>query len=545
MQLAGQGGVALVDYDVAILGAGPTGLSLANLLGVMGVRTVLIERNETTVQAPRAVSIDDECLRTMQALGAVDEVVADVALDYGAHYFTPKGVCFAKVEPRDREYGYPRRSAFQQPKFEATLRKALARFPHVTTLFGVDCESFSEDAEGVTLRVIEGGATRDIRVRYLAGCDGARSATRRAIGAELKGSTYRERWLIVDLAETNERMRQTRVGCDPERAYICLPGPFGTRRYEFMLRDGEEESVVEAPEFVRQLLAAAGPDADAAVVRRQVYTFHARMADKWSTARVFLAGDAAHLTPPFAGQGMNSGVRDAHNLSWKLAGVIRGDFGPALLSTYQKERAPHAWSLIQLAINIGRVMMPTSKLQAFFVHSFFRLARFVPPVHSYFAMMKYKPKPFYAEGFLLRDMGLGLTGRMAPQPTLETLEGKRIKLDDILGPDFALVAYGENAQRVIAQTEGLDFGFHTLKRVAVSPMRVNLVRDFNAPSPAGRDIDDVMSKLNAPGRDLLLLVRPDRYIAAAIDAHDAPAIAEMASATRALVASVRGARAIA
>jgi len=531
----------VVDFDVAILGAGPTGLTLANLLGVMGVRTVLIERNETTVQAPRAVSIDDECLRTMQALGAVNEVIADVALDYGAHYFTPKGVCFAKVEPRDREYGYPRRSAFQQPKLEATLRKALGRFPHVTTLFGVDCESFTEDAEGVTLRIVEAGAPRDLRVRYLVGCDGARSAARRAIGAELKGSTYRERWLIVDLAETSERMRQTRVGCDPQRAYICLPGPFGTRRYEFMLGDGEEDSVVEAPEFVRKLLAAAGPDADAAVVRRQVYAFHARMADKWNTARVFLAGDAAHLTPPFAGQGMNSGVRDAHNLAWKLAGVIRGDFGPALLATYQKERAPHAWSLIQLAINIGRVMMPTSKLQAFFVHSFFRLARFVPPVHSYFAMMKYKPKPFYGEGFLLPDMGLGLTGRMAPQPTLELLDRSRVRLDDLMGSDFALVAYGDDAQPVIAQTEGLDFGFRNLKRVAVTPMRINLLRDFTAPNPAGRDIEDTMSKLNMPGRELLLLVRPDRYIAAAIDARDGGAIAELAKSTRALVASVQSA----
>jgi len=531
-----------VDFDVAILGGGPTGLSLANLLGVMGVRTVLIERNESTVQAPRAVSIDDECLRTMQAAGAVDAVIEDVALDYGAHYFTPKGVCFAKVEPTGQEFGYPRRSAFNQPKFEATLRKALARFPHVTTLFGANCESFAEDAQGVTLRIVEaGGAPREIRVRYLAGCDGARSATRRAIGAELKGSTYRERWLIVDLAETNERMRQTRVGCDPARAYICLPGPAGTRRYEFMLRDGEEDATVESPEFVRQLLAASGPDADAAVVRRQVYAFHARMADTWSTARVFLAGDAAHLTPPFAGQGMNSGVRDAHNLAWKLAGVIHGAFGPGLLKTYQQERAPHAWSLIQLAMNIGKVMMPTSRMQAFFVHSFFRLARFVPPVHSYFAMMKYKPKPFYGEGFLLADTGLGLTGRMAPQPTIEMLDRSRVKLDDLLGSDFALVAYGDDAQRVIGQTQDLDFGFRALRRVAVTPMRVNLVRDFTSPLPAGRDVNDIMGRLEKPGRELLLLVRPDRYIAAAIDASNSAEIAKLAKATRALVASVQAA----
>jgi 3-(3-hydroxy-phenyl)propionate hydroxylase len=163
-------------------------------------------------------------------------------------------------------------------------------------------------------------------------------------------------------------------------------------------------------------------------------------------------------------------------------------------------------------------MMPTSQMQAFFVHSFFRLARFVPPVHSYFAMMKYKPKPFYGEGFLLADTGLGLTGRMAPQPTLEMLDRSRVKLDDLMGADFALVAYGEDAQRVIAQTQDLDFGFAALRRVAVTPMRVNLVRDFTSPIPAGRDMNDIMGRLEKPGRELLLLVRPDRYIAAAIDA---------------------------
>src|ERR687893_343490 len=165
-----------VDYDVAIIGAGPTGLTLANLLGAAGVRVALVERNETTVQEPRAVSIDDEALRTMQAAGLVDAVLKDVALDYGAHYFTPAGVCFAKVEPKTREFGYPRRSAFTQPKLEATLREGLARFGNVSALFGHSCEDVSEGDGAVEAagRSPEGGE-RTIRARYLVGCDGARS----------------------------------------------------------------------------------------------------------------------------------------------------------------------------------------------------------------------------------------------------------------------------------------------------------------------------------------------------------------------------------
>ena len=524
------------QFDVVILGAGPTGLTLANLLGDMGIRTCLIERNPTTVQAPRAVSIDDEALRTMQAAGVIGPVLKDVAMDYGSHYLSTTGVCFAKVEPREREYGWPRRSAFHQPKFEATLREELARFPHVETRFGTECENFVEEADGVTL-TLKGpdGSSQQMRALYLAGCDGARSETRKAIGAELSGTTYRERWLIVDLEDTKERMRQTRVVCDPERPHIVLPGPYGSRRYEFMVHEHENEDAVSDPDFVRRLLSVCGPDADSPVIRRQVYTFHARMVDKWSTKRVFLAGDAAHLTPPFAGQGMNSGVRDAHNLSWKLAAAVRGTLGPGIFASYQKERAPHAWSLIELAINLGRVMMPTSKLQATLVQTAFRVASLIPSVQNYFAQMKYKPKPFFKEGFLVAGYEADITGRMLPQPNLEKLDRSTYRFDEWLGHDFALVAYGFDAQKTIARTASLDFGLGTLKRLAVVPMGINIDRTADPAIEAARDMDNLLGRYAKPGRELLVLVRPDRYVAGAVDVTRSGALEQWTGAVRALV----------
>jgi 3-(3-hydroxy-phenyl)propionate hydroxylase len=524
------------DYDVAILGAGPTGLTLANLLGTMGVRTCLVERNPATVQAPRAVSIDDECLRTQQAAGTVDAVLRDVAMDYGSHYLSADGVCFARVEPREREYGYPRRSAFLQPLFEATLRDELARFPHVTAHFGVACESFVEDETGVTLSLKpnEGEPSR-IRVKYMAGCDGARSETRRAIGAELEGTTYRERWLIVDLAETDERLRQTRVICDPARPHIVLPGPYGTRRYEFMVHEHENEDAISSAEFVRGLLAASGPDADARVVRRQVYTFHARMVDKWNTRRVFLAGDAAHLTPPFAGQGMNSGVRDAHNLSWKLAAVLHGELGPGLLASYQTERAPHAWSLIALAINLGRVMMPRGALQAKLVQTGFRVASLIPSVQAYFAQMKYKPKPYFRDGFLVPGGERDIVGRMLPQPMLEGRDRNRFRFDDWQGSDFAFVAYGFDAQGTMLRMQQLDFGLPKARRLAIVPMRFNIDRRADPAIEAARDVDDLLGRYAKPNRELLLLVRPDRYVAGAVDVMRAGALKTWADDLSALV----------
>lgn len=528
-----------IECDVAIVGAGPTGLTLANILGLGGVSVVLIERNEGTVGEPRAVSIDDESLRTMQAVGLIDEVLVDVALDYGAHYFTPGGVCFAKVEPQTREYGYPRRSAFIQPLLEATLRKGLARFSQVTALFRHDMTSFVEDGEGVHIDITDAeGQPLAVRARYLVGADGGRSMIRKAIGATLEGSTYRQRWLIVDLGATRETFRQTRVLCNPQRPAICLPGPHGVRRYEFMLRDDEDEVAAVEPEHVRRLLAESGPDKDSPVIRRQVYTFHARVADRWQTPRVFLAGDAAHLTPPFAGQGMNSGVRDAHGLGWRLVEVLSGRLGPGLLRSYSVERAPHARDLIQLAINIGRVMMPTGRAQAAAVQWGFRAAALIPPVHAYFAQMRYKPKPYYRDGFFVTGETRGLVGRMLPQPTLE-LAGKRlVKLDDVVGTRFALIAYGPQAQASLAHVRDHDFGIARLRRLAVVPMRYNPDPSADAAIEVARDTADHFAPLCRSARNLLVLMRPDRYCLAAADADDSGATSDLAAQVRALVSRV-------
>ena len=506
------------DCDVVIVGAGPTGLTLANILGQAGVATLLVERNPDTVQEPRAVSIDDETLRTMQGIGLIDDVLANVALDYGSYYHTAAGRRFATVAPTTREYGFPRRNAFTQPKLEATLRAGLARFACVATAFETTCDAFDEGRGGVHLTLTGAdGAARTVRTAYLVACDGARSAIRRAIGSTLSGSTYDERWLIVDLAATRERLRQTRVVCDPERPFLTLPGPAGIRRYEFMLRADESDEVAASPAFVARLLAASGPDCDTPVVRRQVYAFHARVVDRWRVGRVFLAGDAAHLSPPFAGQGMNSGIRDAQNLGWKLAAVVAGRLGADLLDSYEPERAPHARALVQLAVNMGRVMMPRSRLQAWLVQLFFRTTKLLPRLQAYFAQMKYKPKPYYRAGFLAPDRhGLNVVGRMLPQPRVETGGGRHVLLDDLLGADFALVAYGPRAQDTLAAVPQ-DLGIAPLRRVAVLPSDVNVDPASDPSITCGRDLADLFRAI-LPGREAILLVRPDRYVAAAATA---------------------------
>ncbi len=501
--------------DVAVIGAGPTGLTLANILGRAGLQVMLIERNASTVRAPRAVSIDDESLRTMQAIGLADEVLRDIAEDYGSHYYTQAGHMFARVEPTTREYGFPRRNAFTQPQLEATLLGGVRRFPNVMLLFEHLVESLDEGADRVTLRVRplqEGSAELTFRATWVVACDGARSATRKDIGANMVGSSYPQRWLIVDLASTKERLRQTRVVCNPARPLITLPGPRGIRRYEFMLHDDEDDAAATNPDFVQRLLRENGPDAGRPIVRAQTYTFHALIADRWNSARIFLAGDAAHLSPPFAGQGLNSGLRDAFNLGWKLAAVLQGTFDARLLDTYFTEREPHARDLIQLAINMGKVMMPKSRLHAWLMQTAFALTRFAPGVQAYFTQMKYKPKPFYRKGFIaVAPAELGMVGRTLPQPQVETSDGRRVLLDEALGDGCRLIAYGRDAQQRLEDVGRLGISLSMSPPLAILPPVYN--SDAASPIPSVRAVSDMLDHFVPGDTTALMFLRPDRYVA--------------------------------
>jgi len=296
---------------IVIAGAGPTGLTLANLLGTYGVPCLLLERNAATVAEPRAVSIDDESLRSMQMIGLDDTVMRETVAGYGSHYFSARGRCFAKVQPTAEPFGFPRRNAFRQPVLERQLREALMRFPHVTAAFEHELLSFTQDGDGVALRIRHAGEELRVGCGYLIACDGASSPTRRALGIGMSGSSFRERWLIVDLDNSPVASPHTKVFCNPARPCIALPGPELTRRYEFMLHDDERDEAMLADDTIARLLKEHEAAPQSRIVRKVVYTFHARLADRWREGRVLLAGDAAHLTPPFAGQGMNSGLRDA------------------------------------------------------------------------------------------------------------------------------------------------------------------------------------------------------------------------------------------
>ncbi len=517
--------------DVVVIGAGPTGLVLAHLLSRYGVSVIVAEQNASTVGEARAVSIDDESLRIVQFLGLSDKVTKDIASGYGSEYLGPDRKRFAVVQPSRSEYGWPKRNAFRQPLLERTLAQALAKRSDVSLRFKTRYVSHVDDGSEVKVSLQgEGGAT-EIVCAYLVGADGGRSAIRKSIGAELSGSSFEERWLIVDIEDTRDSFRETRVFCDPARPCLTLPGPHRTRRYEMRMLPHETVAEMENETRARELLGQFGPDADAPINRICAYTFHARIADRWNRGRVFIAGDAAHLTPPFAGQGMNTGLRDAANLAWKLAAVIGGELGRTILDTYQSERRDHAWAMIRLAMTMGFVMAPRSRVQAALTRAAFRVAAFIPPLRDWLAQMRFKPKPRLKQGFFLTGNPLSqkLGGTMFPQPMVER-EGALVRLDDVLGAGFAILCYG-------AEPDDLAAGLGRLPEMLKARLIGCLPRTIAfARTPLEVTIRDQAGDIGAllGGQAAVVVLRPDRYVAAVFTAED---IANGVAAMEQLVAA--------
>lgn len=506
---------------VTIVGAGPVGLMLANLLAAYKVPVVVIERHHTTVQEPRAISIDDESLRALQIPELDAALKATCAMDYGSVYLGPDRQPFASVSPTCAEYGHPRRSAFAQPILEAMLAENLAKYPHAQIRFGEEVTTLNQNKDAVELTIERHDGSQYLhRSQYVAACDGGRSPLRHMLGIGMHGNTYEKKWLIIDLKGTHDNFRQTRVYCDPRRPGINLPGPNRTRRFEFMLLENETEEQVTDIDFVRRLLRDHGPDEDVEIVRKQVYTFHARIANEWQKGRAFLLGDAAHLTPPFAGQGLNSGLRDAANLSWKLAAVLQGRLPAGALGSYQEERPEHAWQLIEMAMTLGKIMMPNTLLKAKLIQAGFRALQWVPPANDYITQMRYKPKPRFSKGFFVADgtdTRSTLVGRMICQPVLERPDRSQVRLDDLMGNDFALIAFHPNPTQAFEGLPLLPFEQSlNLKRLCITPRFFN---PFPAAPAAAHTVRDGAGEYEshcAGARNIWLLVRPDRYVMACI-----------------------------
>ncbi|WP_297841385.1 bifunctional 3-(3-hydroxy-phenyl)propionate/3-hydroxycinnamic acid hydroxylase [Pseudomonas sp.] len=435
--------------QVVVIGSGPVGLAIANYLGQVGVDVLVIEKLDQLIDYPRAIGIDDESLRTVQALGLVDKVLPHTTPWHAMRFLTPKGRCFADIQPMTDEFGWSRRNAFIQPQVDAVLFDGLKRFDNVRTLFSRDVNDFSQDATGVTLQMeAPGGVKETVRADYLIACDGGNSYIRRALGVSFEGKTAPNQWIVVDIANDPLGTPNVYLCCDPVRPYVSAALPHGVRRFEFMVMPGETEAELSKPENMRRLLAKVLPDPDRVeLIRSRVYTHNARLAGKFRVERVVLAGDAAHIMPVWQGQGYNSGMRDACNLAWKMALVVKGLASPALLDTYEQERRDHVKAMIDLSVLAGHVLAPPKRWQGTLRDSISWLLNYLPPVKRYFLEMRFKPMLQYSVGVLVAagpDVKNSPVGRMFIQPKVLTDAGEEVLLDDVIGSNFAIIAWGSD-----------------------------------------------------------------------------------------------------
>lgn len=531
------------DFDVLIVGAGPVGLTLANVLGLQGVNTVVVDERDSLIDYPRGVGLDDEALRAFQSIGLVDAVLPHTVPNQILRFFDANRRLLVEMAPPDARFGWPKRNGFVQPMVDAELYAGLDRFEHVTVRWGAQMTTCTEDAGGVTAELSTGDS---VRARYLVGCDGGRSATRRLMNVSFDGTTSPTRWLVIDVANDPLGHPNSEVGADPRRPYVSISIAHGIRRFEFMIHADESDEQASDPVFVAKLLSTLVPHPDKAdIIRHRVYTHHSRIAGAFRKGRLMIAGDAAHLMPVWQGQGYNSGIRDAFNLGWKLAAVVNGQAGEALLDTYDVERRKHARAMIDLSTMVGRVISPTNRRVASLRDKVIRAASVVPTLKSYVLEMRFKPMPRYEQGAVVHAQTPpapgSAVGTLFIQPRVDTRDQQNVLLDDVIGPGFAVLCWNNDPRRLLGEEEFARWKALGTRFIALRPQTQ---LHWDPKSGADPDVTVVGDRTGALKKffdtqtDSVLFLRPDRCIAGACIAQRAPELS--ADLARALALSSHG-----
>ena len=347
-------------YDVAIVGFGPTGGTLANLLALQGFSILIIEKEKSFYPLPRAVHFDDEIMRVFQTIGITDKFLKHTIINKGTKFVNSKNrVVLDWPRPRSiTENGWYPSYRFHQPDLERKLRRRLKDFKKVSVMQSTKVNSLKEEKSSVKIFIenINNNKISEIRAKYIIGCDGARSTIRKQIKAKFQNLGFTQKWAVVDLIlkkNKKELPDRTIQYSNSKRPATYCRNVGKRRRWEFAINNNESEKKVLSNSYIWNFLKPWLKPSEASLERKTIYTFQSAISKKWKKGRVFLAGDAAHLMPPFMGQGMCAGVRDASNLAWKIAYCLKNNHSEKLLNTYQSERYSNVIEYIKTTVKMG------------------------------------------------------------------------------------------------------------------------------------------------------------------------------------------------
>lgn len=360
--------MAQFDCDVLIVGGGPTGVTLALIAARHGASVIVCEREADIYPLPRAAHVDHEVMRIFQSVDAADAIAATSRTTAHYDFLTASGEILLRFEGSDRigPGGWPSANMIHQPSVERALRKELSRTERAQLRSEWRFTGMAPAGSGVAATFETPSGPRTLHARWIVGADGTRSPVRSAADIALDDLQFDEPWLVIDtIVQDYNRLPLVNLQiCDPARPTTCVLMGEGRHRWEFMLLPGETAEQVMDDAFIAQLLEPWDVAGAVTLERKAVYRFNARVAQQWRKGPVLLAGDAAHQTPPFAGQGMCAGIRDAANLGWKLGLVASGGAGESLLDSYQVEREPHVRATIALAVMMGQTVCITDPAAA-------------------------------------------------------------------------------------------------------------------------------------------------------------------------------------
>lgn len=504
------------DYDVVVVGYGPSGVTAANFLGQYGISTGVFERAVDIYSRARAVTMDDYTMRIFQQAGLDQKLMNDMDPRSILRWKTYAGHEFLRVTPSDGGYGQAPSSQIFQPAVEKTLREGARRYEGTVEVhYNHELTDITQDPNGVTLTVLDraDGSTRQVRAKYVLACDGGSSRVRANLGMKLRGKSKPIEWVIIDAKVKSwwpERDLLT-FWSDPHRPVVDIPLALDHHRWELPLQAHEKREDFASREALWELLAPFGVTSKhVEILQHAFYTHHVLMAEKWRQGRVFLVGDAAHMMPPWAGQGMQSGIRDAHNIAWKLRLVLEGRMPDGVLDLYQIEREPHVREMTKLAQTLGFFIEERHPAKVALRNYGLPLLQKLPVIGPVIREFRFKPAPTVAKGLLTGVVGRGtVVGRMIPQPVVATDGARQVKLDETLGDGFGVLGFDIDPRTAmtaeqVAAWESLGATFRTVRPTTVAPCTAEDIVDFT----------NVLTPWATKHRVSVVVLRPDRFVLA-------------------------------